>query len=267
MLKEAGNETVKRSAVVNHIAETLSKFHRAEDFTKQQDYVRQCAGILKIDEGGLTTLVNKFKRDKITKEENRQNINLTQEAAQPVSPEAEDLSALFAGDEYQERNLLRALLEYGLLQWNEEQTIAEYIFDQLQQYTIDNPQLDNLFNVYKEQYYNGLQPSAKTLLYHDDKLVRELAVALSVQQYELSPNWDTVMEGMKINNRDISKQDVTMSLNYFKLRKIKKMFDENQRDIEKAITFEEQMDLIKIHKVLKEEEQKITGLLGTVIFK
>jgi DNA primase len=267
MLKEAGNETVKRSAVVNHIAETLSKFHRAEDFTKQQDYVRQCAGILKIDEGGLTTLVNKFKRDKITKEENRQNINLTQEAAQPVSPEAEDLSALFAGDEYQERNLLRALLEYGLLQWNEEQTIAEYIFDQLQQYTIDNPQLDNLFNVYKEQYYNGLQPSAKTLLYHGDKLVRELVVALSVQQYELSPNWDTVMEGMKINNRDISKQDVTMSLNYFKLRKIKKMFDENQRDIEKAITFEEQMDLIKIHKVLKEEEQKITGLLGTVIFK
>jgi DNA primase len=97
--------------------------------------------------------------------------------------------------------------------------------------------------------------------------VRKLAVNLSVQQYELSPNWDMVMEGMNINNRDISRQDVNMSLNYFKLRKIKKMFDENQRDIEKAASFEEQMDLIKIHKVLKEEEQKITGLLGTVIFK
>ena len=72
---------------------------------------------------------------------------------------------------------------------------------------------------------------------------------------------------MNINNRDISRQDVIMSLNYFKLRKIKKMFDENQRDIEKAATFEEQMDLIKIHKVLKDEEQKITKQLGTVIFK
>ena len=39
------------------------------------------------------------------------------------------------------------------------------------------------------------------------------------------------------------------------------------RDIEKAATFEEQMDLIKIHKVLKDEEQKITRQLGTVIFK
>ena len=35
------------------------------------------------------------------------------------------------------------------------------------------------------------------------------------------------------------------------------MFDENQRDIEKAGSFEEQINLIKIHKVLKEEEQKI----------
>jgi predicted Zn-dependent protease len=58
-----------------------------------------------------------------------------------------------------------------------------------------------------------------------------------------------------------------MSLNYFKLRKIKKMFEENQRDMEKATSFEQQMDLIKVHKVLKEEEQKITGQLGTVIIK
>jgi len=45
------------------------------------------------------------------------------------------------------------------------------------------------------------------------------------------------------------------------------MFDENQHDIEKAASFEEQMDLIKIHKVLKDEEQKITSQLGTVILK
>jgi DNA primase len=88
-----------------------------------------------------------------------------------------------------------------------------------------------------------------------------------MQKFELSLNWDSKMEGMKINNRDISRQDVEKSLNYFKLRKIKKMFDENQRDFEKAKTYEEQIDLIKIHNVLKEEEQKITRLFGTLIFK
>ena len=162
---------------------------------------------------------------------------------------------------------MRALLEYGLLQWDEKQTMADYIFEELEHYTIESQELDELLHVYKDYYYKGLQPTTKTLLYDENESVRKLAVRLSVQQYELSPRWDSKMEGMNINNRDISRQDVIMSLNYFKLRKIKKMFDENQRDIEKAKSFEEQMDLIKIHKVLKDEEQKITTQLGTVIFK
>ena len=268
MLKDAANDTAKKSAVVNQVAETLSKFHRAEDFTKQQDYIRQCSGILKIDEGGLTTLVNKLKRDRITKEENRQS---TDNTPRPViidnTTDTDDTTTLLNNDENQEKNLLRALLEYGLLQWDEERTMADYILEELEHYVIENPELNNLLQIYKDYYYKGLQPSTKTLLYDDNDNVRKLAVSLSVQQYELSPRWDSKMEGMNINNRNISRQDVTMSLNYFKLRKIKKMFDENQRDIEKATSFEEQMDLIKIHKVLKDEEQKITGQLGTVIFK
>jgi DNA primase len=58
-----------------------------------------------------------------------------------------------------------------------------------------------------------------------------------------------------------------MSLNYFKLRKIKKMFDENQAELETAKTFEEQKTLIEVHKHLKEIEREITKQLGTVIFK
>jgi DNA primase len=268
MLKDAGNDTAKKSAVVNQVAETLSKFHRAEDFTKQQDYIRQCSGILKIDEGGLTTLVNKLKRERITKEETRQ---VTNADSAPVnfenSVENNDTASLLTNDENQEKNLLRALLEYGLLSWDEERTMADYIFEELEHYSVEDPKLDKLLQVYKDYYYKGLQPSIKTLLYDGDDNVRKLAVLLSIQQYELSPRWDSKMEGMNINNRDVSRQDVTMSLNYFKLRKIKKMFDENQRDIEKAASFEEQIDLIKIHTVLKEEEQKITRQLGTVIFK
>ncbi|MCW3081193.1 DNA primase [Segetibacter sp.] len=268
MLKDAGNDTAKKSAVVNQVAETLSKFHRAEDFTKQQDYIRQCSGILKIDESGLTTLVNKLKRERITKEENRQINNPDpQPGASENTVDTDDTSSLLINDEYQEKNLLRALLEYGLLTWDEERTMADYIFEELEQYSIEDPNLDNLLQTYKDYYYKGQQPSTKTLLYDENESVRKLAVLLSIQQYELSPRWDSKIEGMNINNRDISRQDVTMSLNYFKLRKIKKMFDENQRDLEKAISFEEQMDLIKIHKVLKDEEQKITRQLGTVIFK
>lgn len=63
-LKDAGDDTNKRSVVVNQIAETISKINKAEDFTKQQDYIRKSAELLKIDESGLHNLVNKFIREK-----------------------------------------------------------------------------------------------------------------------------------------------------------------------------------------------------------
>ncbi len=266
MLQQAGNDTAKRSSVVNHVAETLSKFQRAEDFVKQQDYIRQCASILHIDEGGLTTLVNKLKRDRIIKEESRQQ-------SQPIpiltseEEKQDETAALLQSDEFQERDLLRALLEHGLLQWDEEKTMAEHIFEELESYSLDNHDLDRLLTIYKDQFYTDMQPGSKTLLYHEDEIIRKLVINLTMQQYELSPNWDVKMEGMNINNRDVSRQDVMLSLNYFKLRKIKRMFEENQKDMQTAQNFDEQMKFMKIHKVLKEEEQKITKELGTVIVR
>ncbi|MDB5193268.1 MAG: primase [Segetibacter sp.] len=269
MLKEAGTDTCKKAQVVNLVAETLSKFNKPEDFTKLQDYIRQCSELLKIDEGGLTNLVNKLKRDKVAKEEKNFDSRPVETQVWPEegSSVPEDFTNLFYNDELQEKNVIRVLLEYGLQQWDEEKTMAEYIFEQLDEYHVEHPDLEKLLEVYKKQYEDGLQPTSKSLLYYEDEKIRNTVINMDVQPYELSPNWDKIMEGMNINNKDISRQDVIMSLNYFKLRKIKKMFDDNQRDIEKAATFEEQMQLIMIHKSLKEEEQLITKELGTVIVK
>ncbi len=55
-LKDAGNDSVKKAEVVTRMAETISRINKAEDFTKQQDYIKQCSEILKIDEGGLHQL-------------------------------------------------------------------------------------------------------------------------------------------------------------------------------------------------------------------
>ncbi len=267
MLTEAGSDTSKKASVVNQVAETLSKINKAEDFTKQQDYIRQCAAFLKIDEGGLTNLVNKYKRDKIEKEEKKQNFESSSFKVEDSATATDDIIDLIYNDDLQEKNVLRVLLEYGLLPWDAGKTMADYIFEELDFFHFDNPELEHTLEVYREQYQNGLQPTGKSLLYHQDAAIRQIVTNIDMQPYELSPNWDKKIEGLNITNRDTSRQDVLMSTNYFKLRKIKKMFEENQRDMEKATQFDEQLSLIKIHQELKEEEQKITDLLGTVILK
>jgi DNA primase len=113
----------------------------------------------------------------------------------------------------------------------------------------------------------GFEPTAKTLLYHEDINIRTLVVNITMFPYELSRRWDEVLQIVNNTTTDTSKQDVLMSLNYFKLRKIKKMFEQNQQDMERAKTFEEQMRLIELHKHLKDIEVQLTKELGTVILK
>ncbi len=70
-LRDAGDDSNKKAAVVNQVAETISKINKAEDFTRQEDYIRKSAEILRIEEKGLLDLVNKYIRDKIAKQESR----------------------------------------------------------------------------------------------------------------------------------------------------------------------------------------------------
>ncbi|MBY0481947.1 MAG: DNA primase [Chitinophagaceae bacterium] len=267
MLKEAGNDVSRKSVVVNQVAETISKLNKAEDFTRQQDYIRQCAALLKIDESGLTNLVNKLKRDKISKEEKKQASEELQ-SAQAGQPEdvLDDSQLLFNKDEAHERNVLKVLLEFGLNQWDETKTMAEYIFSELEQFHFDNSQMEELFETYKKMFSEGLAPNVKSMLYHPNEALRTLVIHLSMSHHELSENWDKKMEGMHILNRDTSRQDVLMSVNYFKLRKLKKMFEENQRDMEHA-PLADQMRLMELHLHLKTIEREITNQLGTVIIK
>jgi DNA primase len=54
---------------------------------------------------------------------------------------------------------------------------------------------------------------------------------------------------------------------YLKLRKIKRLMEENQQDLSKPHTDEELMVLLQTHRHLKEMERALLQDLGTVIVK
>lgn len=274
-LKDAGTDSSKKSALVNQVAETISKINKAEDFTKQQDYIRQCAELLKIEEGGLHTLVNKLIRERINKEENKQSREDADAAfnmpALPEGAEEDDAMLLFNKDEQHERALVRILLDFGLNQWDEEKRIADYIFSEIDTNGIeelfDNKTLIGIINVYKQKYLAGEEPNAKSFLYTEGFSVDSLSVKVMDSNEELSLNWDRVQEGKIVRPEELFKEEAFSTINYLKLRKIKRLMDENQRDLEKEHTLEEQMVLLQVHQHLKTTEIELTKKLGTVIFR
>lgn len=264
MLKEAGNDTQKRAIAVNQIAETLSHLNKVEDFTRQQDYIKACASLLHIDEAGLTNLINKYKRDRLIKQEKISN-QIIQET--DTEHQEDKVLELLMGDEAQERAVIRCLLEYGLNNWTEQQTVADYIFSELEHFHIENILLEKIVNTYQTLYKQGLQPTIKLFSYYPEKEISDEVISIMASPYELSQNWDVIMEGKNITTQDVSREDVILSLSYFKLRKLKKMLQQNQLDMQQTTDAETLNRCIAVHKSLKEIEQEITKILGTVIIQ
>jgi DNA primase len=270
-LQDAGNDSQKKAAVVNQIAETLSRINKAEDFTKQQDYIRQCAALLKIEEAGLNNLVNKFIREKIQKLEAKAAPDTdapyfdgNQEAVEPY----DESFFLLQKDELQEKAVIRALIEFGLKSWENEKRVADFLFEELDdEEFFDNKQLWEIAETYKTWYQAGMEPTPRHFYYMENQAMSALVVSLMEFPYEVSDKWKNKFR-LPVSSRDETyKEEVLATLRYLKLRKIKRMMEENQKDLEQPHSEDEQITLLQTHQALKQMEKELLQQLGTVIVR
>lgn len=265
MLQEAGNDISKKSAVVNHIAATLAKLNKVEDFIKRQDYVRKISQTLNIEEEGLNDLVNKLLREKVNKVLPPVGEKLFSGEPSAV-PEVEEEVAISESDKF-EFAVLRALIEFGLKEW-EGETVADHIFKEIEDNELEFGNENNLkvYNLYREWYLNGSKPDASGFLYYDDREISSHVVQILDLQVEISPNWKDHYDGKIFTREDLYKEEVRYALIYLKLRKVKSLIRVNQQEMQKA-DMEEQIIILKTHQLLKVLEIELTAELGGVIFK
>jgi DNA primase len=268
-LKEVGDDLNKKNSLVNQMAETLSKINKAEDFTKLQEYVRKCADILRIDETGLTQLVNKFKRDKIVKDEKKMAYDeaaILMPSFQQETQDLDNIDLVLDKDFLHEKNLIRLLIEFGNETLEDGKLVSTWIAEELEPFPLDNQEMIQLVKVYFDWQVAGKMPNHKTLQYHEDAQVQQLVMGLFEPEHELSLRWNEKLGIKKVVAESSFQHEIEVSLLYYKLRKIKKMIRQNQEDMEK-VQGEEQIQLLHIHKHLKDAERELTKIIGTVIFK
>lgn len=301
-LKDAGADANKKSEVVNQIAETISKIDKTEDFTKQQDYIRQCSQILNIDETGFTSLVNKFIRNRISLHENKMPFEEAKHFEENIKKAEESnfddqtFNLLFR-DDLQEREIARILLEYGTKKWSSDESIANYVLSELpEDDLIDNQNVLKLIHEYKQQLTQHHAPDKNHFVYHPDQNLSTLAVSLLQFPYEESMHWkrelsqstgyqkslfeqdyksflntikkenETVLMSYLNIGKDNTHNEVESAINYLKLRKIKRLLLENQADLEKADA-SKQATLFLTHQHLKQMEIELSKKLGSVVIR
>ncbi len=272
-LADAGDDTNKRAQVVNQIAESISKINKAEDFTKQQDYIRKTAELLKIDEGGLHNLVNKHTREKPSKEEKKifSNEQIVQEPGREIletSGEETDALGLLKNEIYHERAVVRCLLEFGSKEWEDGKTVADYLLHEcIDDELLDDPMLKKIISFYKTWYEEKLEPTSKTFLYNEDLQMSNAVVSLIEFPYEVSDGWKEKYEMPVPTREENYKTDIISTLRYLELKRIKKLITTNAEELEKTSSWDRQVLLMQTQSHLKKMETQITNEMGTVILK
>lgn len=267
-LQETGEDPIKRSKLVNEIAESISKINKAEDFSLQNHYIKLASTKLKVDETGLLNLVNKHIREHVEQtQKGKYKEAVLPDAPMETVPQEEPASAEAPSDQY-EWEMLRVLIEYGAKPFDENNTVAQYIYERLDPDLIQSTQVSAIYvEYYQLLYHQNQQPDSNFYLNYHDANLRQTFASLLHPPLEISPNWVGKYGIESIGGEQQYITDVESTLTYYDLKKIiliqQQLMD--KISVEQNPLKQEQM-LIKFQE-LRMIEREILKRHKTVVFK
>ncbi|MDN3585491.1 DNA primase [Pedobacter aquatilis] len=280
LLKEAGNDPIKRAGIIRDIVESIAKI---PDPIKASVFIRESSSLLQIEESILMSELNKMRASKSKKafESNQRasHNNYNSGPPEPLGP-PDDFWDDNAGpvttqvaetDENQEKEIIRLLLAYGheFVNWDniDDMYIGSFIVQNLADVEFENSVCKQIAEFYKIELDNGRLPTANYFIKHEDRVIADLAITLSTSPYALSENW--------LNKHLIYVKDESMNLKatilggifHLKKRKVDRILTSLLQEIKDETDGDNQMILMQRYGVIKNVEREISKFLGSVIVK
>lgn len=269
-MKEVGDDPVRKSKLVNEIAESVARINKAEDFALQDYYIREAARRLQVDETKLVNLVNKYIRDRI---DNERKYNDRNQPAPEAKLETEeevlpDYSKKVNINELQEWELIRVLLELGHRTYDGFAHVADMIHNTVDPELLEEEMARKIYDEYYAQLAKtGTPPELSNFTNHMDEHIRLRMSGLVQIRNNISPKWSENY-GIETLNGDLNYlNEVDSSLTYFELKKLKLV----QAEVLNRLSAEKDgariNALLKKQVELKQTEAEILKKMGTVIIK
>ncbi|MBA3648194.1 MAG: DNA primase [Chitinophagales bacterium] len=263
LLSEAGNDPLKRAEVIKDVVNTLAVI---PDVVKRSVLIKECSQMLSIDEQVLVIETNKIKRQQLKKE----SVSAAGEVSSEYDkidkrPESLEITSV-SGDNYQERDILRILLEFGTKKMNDDTSVAEYILSEVKEIPISNILYQLIMHEMEDQLQKGNIPDLQLFLQHSDARLQSLTVDIITSPYQLSENWNKMHDIFVKLPQENFRNDVVSSLDRFKLKHVIKMIEENLKDIKAATgKAEEETHYQMVHRRLNEWKMSLGKKMGTVV--
>jgi len=277
LLEDAGNDPVKRAGLIRGIVDSIALI---PDAITRAVYIQECSHLLNIQEAVLLselnkTLIKSAKKDK------------RDEAPVPLIDEVQHTGVPDTGEQvaeldllHQERDFIRLLLTFGeqaieIIIHDEEGkeervpiSVAEYLIGSLEQdgMILETDTYKKILIEYIEFIGREEFPEVKNFALHQDQNISSETSQVLTSQYHLSDNWYARHSIQPETEKLLLKKAVKDCIFRFKLRRVMRMSQEVEREMEQNLENEEMLNALMKEKMnLDKTKKEIAKYFGSVI--
>ena len=202
-----------------------------------------------------------------------------------TSPVNENRTKRNYNDEFDEKDIVRILMLYGSQHFQikqngaiEEWNIANYVLSNTEEIIeefieeFNNPLYKRIVNMIYENLEEEKIYTLQDFLEHKDKKIQRLAVDLSMSPHEYIENWIGKLDKPLVTQPmpdDNFKTDAITGVNLFKLKKIQRLYEKNQKDLKNTSNENVQgmMRLLQVQQRLMDVRRSVAEQTGSIILK
>lgn len=274
LFNETKNDPIRKATVIKDIVQSISLI---PDAIIRSVYIKECASIMELQENILQQEVNKLRRAKGIKGEQKQET--TSDVPTETFIEEEEKQESIIISESEEKELLRLILQYGNViisveAENEakeahefELTISEYVLFELMRDEINflNPIHQMILDEYTHQLQEGSLPEFNYFKNHLNPAISTFAIDMASATSELSHKWESF--GVLVEKEIYTlKKAVTHTLYSLKEKRLGLMLHEKQ-ELLKTAPEEEHEDILRDILRLTKVKTHVNKLLGRIVVK
>jgi len=265
LLKEAGNDPIKKAEVIREIVESVAKI---PDSIKASVFIKECSYLLQIDERALLSELNKMRMAKAKKDSQQQisrHVSVDETLLEePAFKEAKE-------DASQEKEIIRLLLLYGnrVIDWDgiANTYIGPFMIAELSDVDFENSTCKSFVEIYRREVENGVLPEEQHFIHYPDKDIVDLTVTLIATKYTLSENWYEMHKIMVPDEQVNMKATILGAIFHLKKQKVGKILEGLRSELQKTAVVADQEILLNQYMHMKKVEKTISDYLGSVILK
>lgn len=275
LFNETKHDPIRKATVIKDIVQSISLI---PDAIIRSVYVKECSGIMAMDENVLQLEVSKLRRNRNAKGDARKESEepVISETVPEISEEEKINTALVTDAE--EKELLRIVFNYGnvLLSIDAEDeekepqtielTVSEYIMFELLRDDIQfqNPIHQMVLDEYMHQMQHEKLPNSAYFIHHTNPVISSFAIGISSNNEELSEKWKTF--GVTVEKEVYSlKKAVQHAIYSLKEKRLNQIIVEKEELLKAEPEDSEEIlkELVRLIRLKKD----VNRLLGRIVIR